>query len=301
MTEFEKGVVIATRGRLFEVITESGNKLSCEVRQKVKTEADATTPVAVGDNVLISPSHEGSAIIEKVLERKTAFFRPAVGQETIKQVIAANLDKLAIVSSIASPKLKTGLIDRFLISAQKGNLEPFIIINKIDLPRPKEFDTIISVYKSLGIETFPTSCESGEGIEDLKESMQMSRTVLVGHSGVGKSSIINQLVPGLDLKTATISKATDRGKHTTAHIELFELPSGGFLADSPGLKVMGIWDVEKAELQYYYPEFERYNGTCRFKNCVHIHEPDCAVKQALEKGEIENFRYENYLSILESL
>ena len=301
MTEFEKGVVLATRGRLFEVITESGNKLKCEVRRKVKSEADATTPVAVGDDVLISPTHQGSAIIEEVLERRTAFFRPAVGQETIKQVIAANLDKLAIVSSITSPKLKTGLIDRFLISAQLGNLQPLIIINKIDLPKPAEFETVFSAYKSLGIEVFPTSCETGEGIQDLKQAMRGYKTILVGHSGVGKSSIINQLVPGLDLKTATISKSTNRGKHTTAHIELFELPSGGFLADSPGLKVMGIWDVEKAELQYYYAEFEKYNGTCRFKDCAHIHEPNCAVKQALETGEIENFRYENYLAILESL
>ena len=301
MTEFEKGVVLATRGRLFEVITESGDKLKCEVRRKVKSEADATTPVAVGDDVLLSPSHEGSAIIEKVLERRTAFFRPAVGQETIKQVIAANLDKLAIVSSITSPKLKTGLIDRFLISAQLGKLQPLIIINKIDLPKPAEFETVFSAYKSLGIKVFPTSCETGEGIQDLKQAMRGYKTILVGHSGVGKSSIINQLVPGLDLKTATISKSTNRGKHTTAHIELFELPSGGFLADSPGLKVMGIWDVEKGELQYYYAEFEKYNGTCRFKDCAHIHEPDCAVKQALETGEIENFRYENYLAILESL
>ena len=301
MTEFEKGVVIATRGRLFEVITESGNKLKCEVRRKVKSEAKATTPVAVGDDVLLSPSHEGSAIIEKVLERRTAFFRPAVGQETIKQVIASNLDKLAIVSSITSPKLKTGLIDRFLISAQLGKLQPLIIINKIDLPKPTEFETVFSAYRSLGIEVFPTSCETGEGIQDLKQAMRGYKTILVGHSGVGKSSIINQLVPGLDLKTATISKSTNRGKHTTAHIELFELPSGGFLADSPGLKVMGIWDVEKGELQYYYAEFEKYNGTCRFKDCVHIHEPDCAVKQALETGEIEKFRYENYLAILESL
>ena len=301
MTEFEKGVVLATRGRLFEVITESGNKLKCEVRRKVKSQADATTPVAVGDDVLLSPSHEGSAIIEKVLERRTAFFRPAVGQETIKQVIASNLDKLAIVSSITSPKLKTGLIDRFLISAQLGKLQPLIIINKIDLPKPAEFETVFSAYKSLGIEVFPTSCETGEGIQDLKQAMRGYKTILVGHSGVGKSSIINQLVPGLDLKTATISKSTNRGKHTTAHIELFELPSGGFLADSPGLKVMGIWDVEKGELQYYYAEFEKYNGTCRFKDCAHIHEPNCAVKQALETGEIEKFRYENYLAILESL
>ena len=224
-----------------------------------------------------------------------------MGQEKIKQVIAANLDKLAIVSSITSPKLKTGLIDRFLISAQKGKLKPVIVINKMDLPKPEDYETVFSAYKSLGIEIFPTSCETGEGIEDLRKAMRGHKTILVGHSGVGKSSIINQLVPGLDLKTATISKSTNRGKHTTAHIELFELPSGGFLADSPGLKVMGIWDVEKAELQYYYPEFEKYNGTCRFKDCAHIHEPDCAVKQALEKGEIENSRYANYLSILESL
>lgn len=301
MDSVTNGIVIATRGRLFEVRLENGSHIKCEVRGKVKSESDATTPVAVGDDVKVSLTDDNRGAIEEVLPRRTRFGRPAKGIEGKLQIIAANLDKLAIVVSIASPALKTGLIDRMIISAHTGKLDPFIIFNKTDLEPPDDFENIVDTYRSIGYESFKTSAEKNQGLEQLKGFLSGHRTLFVGHSGVGKSSLLNQLIPGLDLKTKTVSEYSDRGKHTTTSIELYELPSGGLLVDSPGLKVMGLWEVDETELPHYFVEFEEFRHNCKFSPCSHIHEPGCAVKEAVEAGKISRFRYENYLAIADSL
>jgi len=301
MDKTQQGIVTATRGRLFDVRCENGQFLKCEVRQKVKDNAIATTPVAVGDDVLVCQTENLRGVIEKVLPRRTHFARPSKGEDKVMQVIAANLDQLAIVVSMKSPALKPGLIDRFIIAAHMGKMNPIIVINKCDLKPPKNFDEIVKVYNDLKYPVFITSAENEIGLDKLTNQLKNHRTLFAGHSGVGKSSLLNKLIPGLDIKTKQISHASNKGQHTTTSIELFKLPLGGYLIDSPGLKVMGLWDIDNSNLSDYYIEFNDYLDFCKFSSCSHTHEPDCAIKEAVEKGSISRIRYENYLAIANSL
>lgn len=294
------GIVIRGHGKSF-IVRYQGRDISCNIRGKIKFRTESTTPVAVGDHVGISIGIDGSGVIEQVAERRSMFFRGAKGAELKKQVIAANLDRLAVVASVIHPDLNTRLIDRFLIAAEIGHLKPLIIINKLDLEEPKDFLLIKKGYDAIGIPLYPISAKTGQGRDALLEALKGNITILAGHSGVGKTALINCLIPGLNLKEGAVSQYTDRGIHTTSLVELFELPEGGFIGDSPGLKVMGLWEIGKRDLAAYFPEMNIYLEHCRFPGCSHIKEPDCAVKKAVESGKIPSFRYDSYVTIYNSL
>ena len=182
-----------------------------------------------------------------------------------------------------------------------GDLKPIVIINKIDLGRPEMADELEKGYGNINVPILFISAETGESFDELNKIIKGHRTIFAGHSGVGKSMILNRLIPGLNLKVGEVSKYSDKGIHTTSTVEMFELPDGGFVVDSPGLKILKLWELNREDLPYYYKEMEEYLNLCRFTGCSHIHEPDCAVKDAVNKGLIQKFRYENYVTIYNSL
>ncbi|GMV53860.1 MAG: ribosome small subunit-dependent GTPase A [Chlorobi bacterium OLB6] len=280
----------------------------CSVSGTVDAQG-GTTLVAVGDVVWFVSS--GSAMevggqeyaegtIEKVETRRTLLSRKAAGRVQREQVLAANIDRLGIVIAAANPDYHRGLIDRYLIAADKGDLEPFIIVNKMDLVSG-ELETLIAedleVYtKALRRKVFFVSTVSGFGIDLLTEFLNGATTLLAGQSGVGKSSLINHITQN-HLRVGSISQATGKGRHTTTSALLVPLPRGGFVIDSPGTREFSIWELDLQEIMYYFEEFDDYSPNCKFSTCTHTHEPGCAVKDAVDKGAINAGRYFSYLAL----
>jgi ribosome biogenesis GTPase len=246
-----EGTVTCGHGKHF-VVFAAGKCYTCQMRKKIKFKTSLTTPVAVGDDVLISAAGENDGSIEEVRPRRSVLSRPTVGREDSEHVLAANIDALVIVASIDSPPLKPGLIDRFLIAAQLGNLAPVIVINKMDLHLEQVSADAIKIYQNLGYDLALTSAQDGTGLDQLARHLKDRRSILAGHSGVGKSTLLNRLLPGINLPSQDVSQVTGRGRHTTSHIEMFHLPEGGFVIDSPGIKVLGLWQAGKDGLDLYY-------------------------------------------------
>jgi len=303
MANKEEGVVIKSTGSLYLVRTQNTSVLACRLRGKFRIQGIKTTnPITVGDNVVFERNNlQNQGVIMEIKDRKNYICRKSINLSKISHIIASNIDVAFLVVSMVEPRTPLGFIDRFLVAAESFRIKTILIFNKIDLNNAKTQEICQKwqdLYTSIGYECITISAVTGQGMDILKQKMQGQVSLFSGQSGVGKSSIINMLEPNLQLKTAHVSDYNSKGKHTTTFAEMFELSFGGFIIDTPGIKEFGLIQYKKEEVSHYFPEMLQLLDQCKFSNCTHTHEPQCAVKQALEECKIAQSRYINYLSII---
>jgi ribosome biogenesis GTPase len=297
-----QGLVIKSTGSWYEVQTDEGRSIKCRIKGKFRTlDIKTTNPVAVGDRVTIEPEpDQDTGLITDLEPRKNYIIRKSVNLSKQAQIIAANLDQAFLIVTLASPRTSLGFIDRFLVTAEAYDIPAKLIFNKLDLFSAEGLDILEdyqSIYEQAGYPCYSVSALKATNLDQIKELLKDKVTLVSGHSGVGKSTLINALLPGHELKTGEISDWSDKGKHTTTFAEMFRLPFGGYLIDTPGIRELGVFDIEKQELGRLFPEIRKLMGNCRFHNCRHINEPGCAVIDAIEADKLEPSRYDSYLSI----
>ncbi len=299
-----RGLIIRNTGSWYTVRTDDGGLFDCKVKGTFRLKGiRSTNPVAVGDVVTITPGADGqTALIDGIEDRRNYIIRRASNLSKQSHIIAANVDMAALIVTIAHPETSTTFIDRFLASAEAYRVPVLIVFNKTDLYDDAErgqMQRLVSLYQDIGYRCVTCSAETGDGIDELLTELQGRTTLLSGNSGVGKSTLLNLLVPDADAKTAEISAAHDSGMHTTTFSQMFFLPQGGALIDTPGIKGFGTFDMEREEVSHYFREIFQASADCRFGNCTHTHEPGCAVLQAVAEGSIAESRFNSYLSMLE--
>jgi ribosome biogenesis GTPase / thiamine phosphate phosphatase len=266
----------------------------------------STNPIAVGDVVDFDSENEGegSVIITKIHDRRNYINRQSPRGKHQHHIVASNLDQSLLLATIKDPRTSQGFIDRFLVACEMYHVPAIIVFNKTDVYKEKdwqEFERMKTIYEAVGYQVFPISIKEGKGVEEVKETLKDKVTLISGHSGVGKSSFINAVIPASNIKTKDVSNWSGKGQHTTTFAEMYDLPFGGKIIDTPGMREFGIVGVEKKELSGYFPEMRQRLNDCQFNNCQHINEPGCAIKQAVIDGEIDEDRYVSYYNILESL
>lgn len=292
------GTIIKNAGSWYVVQTDDDRLLSCQVKGNFRLRGiRSTNPVAVGDRVNV----EGGFITE-ICDRRNYIIRKASNLSKQSHILAANVDQVLLVVTIAHPETSTTFIDRFLATAEAYRIPVIILFNKADLYTEEEnqqAEKLISLYNNLEYITLKCSVLLGQGLEQLEDLLHDRTTLLAGNSGVGKSTLLNALVPGLEARTEVISESHDTGQHTTTFSEMHTLPNGGRVIDTPGIKGFGTFDIERTEVSHYFREIFKIGQECRFQDCTHTHEPHCAVLQALEEGHIAQSRFTSYLSMLD--
>jgi ribosome biogenesis GTPase / thiamine phosphate phosphatase len=290
-----EGRIISSQSGFYTVETEDGPRV-CHLRGRLKRGRRQGDLVAVGDQVVISVTPDSKGMIEEIKPRDRMISRMApTPRGEYQQIIIANPDQAVFVFSCAQPVPRLGMLDRFLVIAEKQNVPVLIVANKVDLVGEAAAREIFEHYEPLGYSVIYTSVKQNLGVDRLKESLKGKLSVMIGPSGVGKSSLLNAVQPGLGLLVKEISQATQKGRHTTVVRQLFPLEGGGYVADTPGLKALALWDIEPEELDGYFPELRELVSECQFNDCTHLHEPGCAVQEAVEKGEIHPERYNSYI------
>ncbi|ELR70382.1 Ribosome small subunit-stimulated GTPase EngC [Fulvivirga imtechensis AK7] len=300
-----KGLVLKSTGSWYEVLGDNDRSYTCRTRGKLRLKGFKTTnPIAVGDYVVFSLDEEveGQGVIDEILPRENYIIRKSVKLKSQGHIIASNIDQAILIVTLAYPRTSLGFIDRFLVTAESFRIPQVLIFNKIDLldgDARHYLAEIRSLYENIGIQCLEVSALTETGIEDVKDLLKGKKSLISGHSGVGKSTLINKIAPEINQKTGEVSDYAEKGIHTTTFAEMFRIGQDTFIIDTPGIKELGIIDIDKEELSDYFPEMRALQPECKFHNCTHTHEPKCAVKDAVDEGEIAESRYMSYLSILE--
>lgn len=299
----EKGLVIKNTGSWYLVKTESNRLVECKIKGNFRLKGiRSTNPIAVGDRVKITLNAEGTAFITEIEDRKNYIIRRASNLSKQSHIIAANLDQCMLIVTVNYPETSTTFIDRFLASAEAYRVPVCLVFNKTDRYSEEEssyLDALIHLYTHIGYPCLKISALNETGLDEIKQALKGKITLLSGHSGVGKSTLINAILPEQSLKTGEISTAHNTGMHTTTFSEMFPLEEGGYLIDTPGIKGFGTFDMEEEEIGHYFKEIFEFSANCKYNNCTHRHEPGCAVREAVEKHFISESRYTSYLSMLE--
>ena len=304
-----QGLVLKSTGKIYNIILENGEIIKATIRGKLRIEGLKTTnPIAAGDRVELTASSDTNSqdskisySIQSILPRKNYIVRKSTNLSKQMQIIAANVDHAYLLVTLKSPVTQIGFIDRFLVSAEAFRIPTTLLFNKIDLFGAEEerlFHELSAIYTSLGYTCHRICAENESKISFLRKELKEKQVMISGNSGVGKTTLVNSLDPTLTLRTGEISKVHEQGKHTTTFAEMHSLASGGYIIDTPGIRAFGVIDLEKEHMAHYFPEMRNLIGACRFHNCLHLNEPNCAVKDAVEKDEISFSRYQSYLDLM---
>lgn len=300
-----RGQVYRSTGSWYDVKAEDGQIYQSRLRGKFKQDGiKVNNPLAVGDWVEVESDekHENTGLITNIYDRENYIIRKSTRKSGFSHILAANVDQTLLLATVSFPRTSQGFIDRLLVSAESFRIPTIIVFNKKDLLKSKELDKVEfwrDMYESIGYKTDLISVQSDQGLEAIHTHLKGKTTLITGHSGVGKSTLLNKLIPGLSLKTGEVSTFANKGTHTTTFAEMFDVDSDTKIIDTPGIKELGLVDMEASEISHYFPEMRQFLGECRFNNCLHVNEPGCRVIEALEEGEIYEERYMSYLSMLE--